>query len=41
MKNAKKWRYFCKKTYSTTIKNLANTVIKFMKKKMENKRYWK
>ena len=42
MKNAKNGDIFVKKTYSTTIKNLANTVIKFMKKKkMENKRYWK
>ncbi len=33
MKNAKNGDIFVKKTYSTTIKNLANTVIKFMKKK--------
>ncbi len=33
MKNAKNGDIFVKKTYSTTIKNLANSVIKFMKKK--------
>mgnify|MGYP001286078675 CR=1 FL=1 len=33
MKNAKNGDIFVKKTYSTSIKNLANSVIKFMKKK--------